>query len=72
MNPNPKLIKLIAKLQANVEHLRTRVPESGPIAGWTGFHIELDEIDALTNRLRLGARGVFEEDGPLETNDVGA
>lgn len=64
MNPNPKLIELIAQLQANVEHLKTRVPESGPISGWSGFHIELDNIDDLTKRIRLGARGIFVE-GPL-------
>ncbi len=63
MNPNAKLLELVARMRKLVETVHGRVPFEGPVLGWRGFHMDLDDIDDLTRQLRLGARGVFESDG---------
>lgn len=60
MSPNERLIEMASEIQELAVKLRSRIPTEGQILGWRGFHIDLDEIDDLTRRLRLGARGVFE------------
>lgn len=58
MKPNPKMRKLAAELAVLADALLTRVADDGTILGWRGFHIQLDSIDDLTERLRLLARGI--------------
>lgn len=69
MNPNDRLRELIVELEREVALVKSRVPPEGPILWWRGFHTDLDTIDALTRRLRLGARGVFAD--PSESESEG-
>jgi hypothetical protein len=50
----------------------SRIPESGQILGWRGFHTDLDTAKDAIERLELGVRGIFKSDDeslPSEGSD---
>lgn len=59
MSSNERMKELAAALQRAAVRVVSRVPDEGPILGWRGFHVDLDEVEDLANQLRDGARGVF-------------
>ena len=71
MKPNPKMKKLAAELAVLADSFLTRVADDGTILGtilgWRGFHIQLDSIEDLADRMRLLARGV---DRPMREDEA--
>jgi tRNA U55 pseudouridine synthase TruB len=50
--------ELAKKLYATARSLVSRVPgdQDGKVLGWSGFHVELDEIERLCKELRGSVR----------------
>jgi signal transduction protein with GAF and PtsI domain len=49
---------LAGALQRAAVRVVSRIPDEGPVLGWRGFHIDLDEIEDLVGQLRMKARGL--------------
>lgn len=67
MKPNLKMRKMAAELALLSESLFTRVADDGTILGWQGFHVQLDSIEDLAQRMRLLARGI---DRPMREDNA--